>query len=244
MGTDNTKETKLYVARVAKDGTVAFDTLEPLTEVDLNCEADLNDEKRIAWCITNFNDAIPFVIKKDIKENLDKADDYFRHCISQIEIINDKNGDPKVTKVKFASAPEPVKVVLQPGDTFSLYDGVLYCMTKHLFGKDIEPEFLERFARNQVQPFKIYNREIKRAIKAYQKEQKWLEEEEEDEKEFKRIEANKAAKRERYKVRRREKRIEEQAEAFKRAFADKNITIVEDPAVKAPKKKRKLFSAE
>jgi hypothetical protein len=219
----NKPDVKYYIGNLLEDGRVDFNTLTAISTV-IRDEAfrNIRDNEKLSFTTTADLSTHPINIIKDIK------------------IINDSDGNPKVTKVWFYGEPDPVKVTLQEGDTFDIYNGVLLCYTKHIYGHSIESEYLEEVARTFVKPFKCYSKEIKRAIDAYYLHQKWEKEEAEEEAEKKRIKANQAAKRERYKVRRREKRIEEQAEAFKRAFADKNSTIKVDDA-KALKKKRKLF---
>jgi hypothetical protein len=215
----NKPDVKYYVANLLSEGKVDFSTL---TAINNETFKNIRDADKLSFTTTE-ELSTQFNIIKDI------------------QIINDSNGNPKVTKVWFYGEPDPVKVTLQEGDAFDLYMGVLLCFTKHLYGRSIEPEYIEQVSQTFVKPFKQYTKEIKRAIDAYYLHQKWEKEEAEEEIEKKRIKANQDAKRARYKARRREKRIEEQAEAFKRALADKNLIVAINGDAKVSKKKRKLF---
>lgn len=138
------------------------------------------------------------------------------YSIKKIQIINDSEGNPKVTKVTFKNNVVK-KVTLQRGDKFDLYSGVLYCMAKLLYDKDIEPEFLEYIAKTQIAPYKKYNSEIFAAIKKYNKEEAEKEKAEKLAAEQKQAAEHRRQKKAERKKKRREAYIDEQAEILYRA---------------------------
>ena len=136
--------------------------------------------------------------------------------IEKIKVINDSEGEPKVTKVLFYNGKE-TKATVQSGDVFSLSYGVLLCMTKMIYGKEINPSSLEEVAQYYILPFKKYSKEITNGIERYYKEFDEKEKEEKKKEERRRIEENRAAKRARYKARRHDRYVREQAEILVKA---------------------------
>lgn len=138
------------------------------------------------------------------------------YSIWKIQIINDSEGNPKVTKVTFKNNVVK-KVTLQDGDKFDLYTGVLYCMAKLLYDKEIEPAFLEYIANSQVAPYKKYSSEIFAAIKKYKKEEAEKEKAEKLTAEQKQAAEHRRQKKAERRKKRHDAYIDEQAEILYRA---------------------------
>lgn len=140
------------------------------------------------------------------------------YIITNIEILVPN----KVMKVWFDDKSY-IKVVCHDFDEFNIYAGCYIAIAKRLYGKDYTCEGIEHMAR-QLSYQKKYVYIVNKAVKEYEKKTMLAWKEAIASKREEAIAANKKRKREAYikrrDERRRQARIDEMAEAFKKAMKE------------------------